>query len=782
MQQKIYINDNWDFHKISDNKIVKVRLPHSNIETPLNYFSEEDYQFISVYSRKLFAENSWSNKKVLLTFEAVAHVAKIYLNDKLIFTHKGGYTAFTVDLTEHLNFGSDNKLSVEVDSRECVNVPPFGNVIDYLTYGGIYREVYLEIKNSSYINDVFVKTDDEYVIAEIDTQNHNSKMHVKTFLRKKDTENWEFLECEKLNKNKLIIKSSCKMEKWDIQNPVLYEYKTVLENDNQIIDEKIVTFGHRKCEFKKDGFFLNGKKIKLVGVNRHQSYAYVGYAMPKRPQQLDADILKNELCLNAVRTSHYPQSQHFIQRCDEIGLLVFTEIPGWQYIGDDDWKEIAVQNAKEMVLQYRNHPSIILWGARINESADDNEFYTKTNDIIHSLDSTRQTGGVRCIKNSSLLEDVYTYNDFSHTGKNSGLEPKNKVTSDNKKPYLVSEYGGHMFPTKAFDNETHRLKHALRHANVLNSMHKHEDIAGSFAWCMFDYNTHKDFGSGDRICYHGVMDMFRNPKLASSVYASQSEEKTVLKISSSMDIGEYPACNLGDVYAFTNADYVKLYKNDDFVKDFHPDTDKFSSLPHAPILIDDFVGQLMEIKEDYSHEKSELIKSILKAVAKYGQNNLPLKYKLKMLKAMFFHKLTIADGTRLFSNYIANWGGKATTYRFEAIKNGKIVKIVEKTACQKAKLVAISDTLTLCEENSYDVASIRIKVTNEKCEILPYYQGVVSFECSGNIEIIGTKHASLIGGNVGTYVKTTGEAGKAQLKITSFGLEDIVLDFEIIKI
>ena len=127
----------------------------------------------------------------------------------------------------------------------------------------------------------------------------------------------------------------------------------------EIIDEKIIIFGFRDAQFRKDGFYLNGKKLKIRGLNRHQSYPYVGYAMPKSMQVMDADILKYELGLNAVRTSHYPQSHDFIDRCDELGLLVFTELPGWQYIGNDEWKEQAIKNTEDMVLQYRNHPSII---------------------------------------------------------------------------------------------------------------------------------------------------------------------------------------------------------------------------------------------------------------------------------------------------------------------------------------------------------------------------------------------------------------------------------------
>ena len=142
----------------------------------------------------------------------------------------------------------------------------------------------------------------------------------------------------------------------------------------------------------------------------------------QRGQEEDALILKNELGVNAVRTSHYPNSAHFINKCDEIGLLVFTEIPGWQHIGDKNWQDQAITNVKEMVIEYRNHPSIFIWGVRINESLDNDDFYTKTNNLCRKLDHTRPTGGVRNFKKSNLLEDVYTFNDFNHYGNKKGLE------------------------------------------------------------------------------------------------------------------------------------------------------------------------------------------------------------------------------------------------------------------------------------------------------------------------------------------------------------------------
>jgi beta-galactosidase len=178
----------------------------------------------------------------------------------------------------------------------------------------------------------------------------------------------------------------------------------------------------------------------MRGLDRHQAYPYIGYAAPESLQREDARILKEELCLNAVRTSHYPQSQYFIDACDELGLLVFTEIPGWQHIGDDAWQKQAVDNVREMVIKYRNHPSIVLWGVRINESRDNDALYEKTNALAHLLDPSRQTSGVRYLVKSHLIEDVYAYNDFKPFDFDDPIRKKDKITTDPEKGYLISEH------------------------------------------------------------------------------------------------------------------------------------------------------------------------------------------------------------------------------------------------------------------------------------------------------------------------------------------------------
>ena len=445
---RIYVNNNWQFTYNFDEKlhnkdfysleIESVRIPHTTRELPFNYFSEEEYQTVSGYRRIIFAEPEWQGRRVLLTFEGAAHYAEVFLNGEKIADHYSGYTAFTLDISEHLHYGEENVLVVRVDSRENLNIPPFGNVIDYMTYGGIYREVYLEIKNPTYIKDVFVKPEiSGRVVSEISIFGE-----ISSEMTLRQTAVFGGKEIPLAEADAYATTLEAKMENpalWHVDSPNLYLIRTQLLDGGAVVNTHEAKVGFRSAEFRADGFYLNVEKLKIRGLNRHQSYPYVGYAMPKTMQEFDADVLKNELGLNTVRTSHYPQSHHFINHCDEIGLLVITEIPGWQHIGDEAWQNQAVENVREMIVEYRNHPSIILWGVRINESQDNEALYTRTNALAHQLDPTRATCGVRNFKKSQLLEDVYTYNEFLHDGKHPGCDPKWKVTSDKNKPYILQK-------------------------------------------------------------------------------------------------------------------------------------------------------------------------------------------------------------------------------------------------------------------------------------------------------------------------------------------------------
>ena len=807
MTHRLYLNDDWLFTEqfedslvapeYPENTLQPVRLPHTCKETPFHYFEESLYQMVSGYRRHLLIPKDWQGKRILLTFEGAAHDSTVFCNGKKVGEHHCGYTAFTVDLTDNVLYGQDNLLCVRLDSRENLNVPPFGYVIDYMTYGGIYRDVRLEVKEKVSLSDIFVHTAIDFrsspvtaqITSEITLTESDENVTIRQYYMPKSTaaaqESWRLL-CEQT----VSTDVSCDKEfsltatitaplLWDTEEANLYILKTQLYQDNTLLDETETTFGIREAVFKKDGFYLNGRKLRIRGLNRHQSFPYVGYAMPKSMQRLDADLLKKELGLNAVRTSHYPQSHYFLERCDELGLLVFTEFPGWQHIGDDSWKAQAVANAEDMIRQYRNHPSIILWGIRINESPDDDAFYEKTNAVAHKLDPSRPTGGVRAMKKSHLLEDVYTYNDFLHDGEMPGCEPKKKVTSDMEKPYLISEYNGHMYPTKAFDNEERRSEHAIRHANVLDAVAGQPDIAGSFGWCMFDYNTHKDFGSGDRICYHGVMDMFRNPKLAANIYACEQEQTPVLEITSSMDIGEHPGCNRGNIYILSNADSVKMYKNDRFIKEYLPGMSPYKHLKHGPILIDDFIGDSFAQNERFRPKHAKEITDAMNLVARGSLNHIPKRLYLTALKLLLIYHIDFAEVTRLYTKYIGDWGGTATIYRFDAIKDGKVVKSVTKEPVREIRLEAEADHTILTEQHSYDVALVRIRAVDDHGNVLPFYQEPVRLITEGDISIIGPDTIALQGGMGGTYVKSTGRSGRGALLLQSQTAGEIRIPFQI---
>lgn len=807
MTHRLYLNDDWLFTEqfedslmapeYPENTLQPVRLPHTCKETPFHYFDESLYQMVSGYRRHLLIPKNWQGKRILLTFEGAAHDSTVFCNGKKVGEHHCGYTAFTVDLTDNVLYGQDNLLCVRLDSRENLNVPPFGYVIDYMTYGGIYRDVRLEVKEKVSLSDIFVHTAIDFrsspvtaqITSEITLTESDKNVTIRQYYMPKSTaaaqESWRLL-CEQT----VSTDVSCDKEfsltatitaplLWDTEEANLYILKTQLYQDNTLLDETETTFGIREAVFKKDGFYLNGRKLRIRGLNRHQSFPYVGYAMPKSMQRLDADLLKKELGLNAVRTSHYPQSHYFLERCDELGLLVFTEFPGWQHIGDDSWKAQAVANAEDMIRQYRNHPSIILWGIRINESPDDDAFYEKTNAVAHKLDPSRPTGGVRAMKKSHLLEDVYTYNDFLHDGEMPGCDPKKKVTSDMEKPYLISEYNGHMYPTKAFDNEERRSEHAIRHANVLDAVAGQPDIAGSFGWCMFDYNTHKDFGSGDGICYHGVMDMFRNPKLAANIYACEQEQTPVLEITSSMDIGEHPGCNRGNIYILSNADSVKMYKNDRFIKEYLPGMSPYKHLKHGPILIDDFIGDSFAQNERFRPKHAKEITDAMNLVARGSLNHIPKRLYLTALKLLLIYHIDFAEVTRLYTKYIGDWGGTATIYRFDAIKDGKVVKSVTKEPVREIRLEAEADHTILTEQHSYDVALVRIRAVDDHGNVLPFYQEPVRLIAEGDISIIGPDTIALQGGMGGTYVKSTGRSGRGALLLQSQTAGEIRIPFQI---
>ena len=748
-----------------------VRLPHNAADLPTHYGDHNAYQMICGYRKKLAIPAEYAGKRLFLQFDGAGHIATVYVNGQKAGHHRTGYTAFRVEITEFVTAGEEALIAVELDTTENPATPPFGFVIDYLTYGGLYREVWLDVREQSYIEDVFVYTPrHDLVHVEIKTLGADiCRLSI-----------WEedgtcLLVRETTSPADLSFPDA---KLWSVDDPHRYVLRCqLLDGYGNVVDTQEVRFGVRTIEFRNDGFYLNGKKTFLRGLNRHQAFPHMGYAAPESLQREDARILKEELGCVAVRTSHYPQSQHFIDECDRLGLIVFTEIPGWQHIGDAAWKDQAVENTREMVLQYRNHPSIVLWGVRINESQDCDEMYTRTNAVAHELDPSRPTSGVRCVLKSSLLEDVYAYNDFSHIGNNPGVRLKKVVTPNMEKPLLVSEHSGHMFPTKSYDTWARRQDHALRHATVQSAAAASGEHCACFGWCMFDYPTHKDFGSGDRVCYHGVLDFHRNPKLAADVYAAQQEKYPVLSLSTNMDIGDYNGGQLSTMYAFSNAEKVLLYKNDIFVTELKKG--KWNGLPHSPFVMDDIVGDLLQSQEGYDKKKADAVRKVLLTIADKGLEYLSVADKLNMARVAMKYKINFQTAWDLYGKYIGNWGGEATVWRIDAITGGKVV--ASKTYCPNTalRLEVTPSATVLQEKNSYDAAAVRIRVVDANGNTASYAQIPVKLALEGEAELVGPDILAAEGGMCGTYIRTIGKSGEATLRISSPQTETVTVTFTI---
>lgn len=741
MREIINFNTNWKFTKEwNDNiKIEKlngenITLPHTVAEIPLHYFSESDTWLVSGYQNTFkYDKSKLQGKRVLINFEAAMAACEVFVNEKSFGEHKGGYLPFVYDITDELKDG-ENIIAVKLDSTEREDIPPFGNEIDYLCYGGIYREVQIII-----VDDVSIEN---VMLTGLANQNITGKIRIRNTKKESVKEtisinlyNREYHICEikkeiTLKKGELFtdIKidehiDSDRIELWDIDNPRLYRLEVSLPNEDSVS----IKIGFRDAKFTENGFFLNDKRVKLRGLNRHQSFPYVGYAMPERIQKKDADILKFDLGLNIVRSSHYPASRHFLDRCDEIGLMVFEEIPGWQHIGDKKWQSVSIENVKDMIERDFHHASIIIWGVRINESQDNHSFYKETNKKAHELDKTRQTGGVRYLVGSELLEDVYTMNDFNYDGVADPLRAQKFVTKlDKNVPYMITEYNGHMFPTKMQDCEERLMEHTKRHFEIINAVAIDKHISGSTGWCAFDYHTHYNFGSGDRICYHGVYDMFRNPKLAASAYSSQmsTRNEIILEPITIYARGERAIGGISPLMVATNCDYVELYYRDELMAKEYPATGKYQGLNHAPVIIK------MEVN--------------IPGVSDMGWGDMKL--------------IGYIDGKpAIEKNYLNN-----PTFKGLEVK------------ADDDEINAVSGG------SAWDSTRITVKAVDAIGNRLPYINEAITIEVKGAGELIGNDNPVLEGGYYSFWVKSNKSKGSIKVTVKNKRVKEATIEIKAI--
>ncbi len=718
LPRRIFINRGWLFHPsitpgdtgpdFDDRAFTSVVLPHTNKLFPWHSFDDADYEFISTYRRHFRLSASARDKRVFVDFEGAMTASTVWINGHLLGEYKGGYTPFSFELTPHLRWDGPNILAVHLDSTERKDIPPFGYEVDYMTFGGIYREVSLSIVSELFLENIFARA--------IEPLSSAPALEVECFFEHAVSDDAITLEAELRDGDKVLAKETAPLslhtvesgmpsqtlrfdrltgiELWDLHTPKLYEVHARLLRKGEVFDQDMRRIGFREARFTPQGFSLNGRIVKLRGLDRHQTFPFVGQTMPARVQRRDAYILRHELKCNIVRTSHYPQSRHFLDACDELGLLVLEEITGWQHIGDQAWQDIAVDNVSRMIRRDWNHPSIILWGVRINESKDDHDFYTRTNAAAHALDKTRQTGGIRSNLNSELLEDVYTNNDFGFP-----LHPPVAPL------YLNTEFVGHTFPTRSTDNSARQREHTLRHARIHDQIASDARFSGGIGWCAFDYNTHFNFGSGDRICYHGVSDIFRLPKPAAGFYRSQCDPEEEIVLEPAFHWARNDE-DTGFTVALicSNCDHVKLFLNSgkgfQQIAEADPDRKQFPHLRYAPFSVS------------------------------------------------------------LDKNSIRNWGD----LRIDGFLRGR--QVISKTFSGHGvdrRFELLADDRELIADGA-DTTRIVFRVTDEYGRIRPIANDPIQFELTGPAQLIGDNPFALVGGVGAVWVRAQQRPGTVTLK------------------
>lgn len=586
--------ENGELTALDESAFERVQLPHANII--LKRHKGEDfltdigsYRFVSWYRRHFRLTREQSMGRVSMEFEGVATVAAVYVNGKLAGEHKGGYTGFELDITELLNpAGEDNLIAVRVDSRRRPDVPPEGGNVDYCVFGGIVRNVRLHVYDSLNISDIFVTTptissgcSDAHIAAIVSNQSATDRT-VSLVAKVKDSDG---NICSSASED-ITVEAGDSVEKtvicpgfdgarlWDTDSPNLYSAELTIYENGVETDSRTESFGYRYYSFSESEneskFHLNGRKLVIMGINRHEQWPWIGRAVNDNLQAADADLIKKS-GINTVRCSHYPQSKAFLRRCDEVGLLVFEEAPGWQHIGDEAWQDIYLENVKEMILRDRNHPSIITWGVRVNESFDNHELYERSNKLARSLDSSRPTHGVRMAEtyqSSEYQEDIFCAN-YSYP-------EKPRFT-----PFVITEHSwdwtsGDGFP---WATDSKAVEFIRSFAEPMNYYYSNPLCAGGIGWSMFDYNNEVNYTRTGHVFYSGLYDIFRFEKPVANLYKAQvpASEHPMVYIANYWTEG-----SPRDITILTNCDEVELYVNGRLAGKALPE--QYLSLPH-PVFV-----------------------------------------------------------------------------------------------------------------------------------------------------------------------------------------------------
>lgn len=619
---KELFNDNWQFviSEASFDEIQQsenwenITLPHTPVIEPKVMAGQ--WQGICWYKKTFELPASAKGKRLILRFEGAMNTSEYRVNGSLVKTHLGGYLPAVFDFTEVANVGGTNTIYVRLDNNDNrVTGPKPMHTLDFNMYGGLYRDALLMVKNSVHITDpilanktasggIFVtypKADKAQATVQVQTHVTNQGGKSKSF-----TVLNELWEGNKLVVSKLSTKSKLEANTeieivnqlnvdqpklWSPQSPSLYLLKTKIVVNGTEVDAEETTIGIRRIEFVNGQFKINGEQLFLRGVNRHQDYPHVGYALSNEAQYRDAYKIKSA-GFDYVRLSHYPHSPAFMDACNELGLVVLDAILGWQYYRRDTlFQQQIFRTSHDLIRRDRNHPCVLAWEVSLNESWMDEPFIDELHRIAHA-----EYPGDQCF---SAGWQEYGYDIYLQA-----RQHRLQHYREPSKPYSVSEYGdweyyamnaglnqdtwGDLLNSDRSsrqlltDGEVRLLQQATNIQEAHNDNHNTPAFSDSY-WVMFDYNR----GYSDDLESSGIASIDRIPKFSYYFFQSQrdaNEKSESFQSGPMVHIASWWTENSPpDVRVYSNTEEVELFLNGISLGKQQPDQNRITNnLTHPP--------------------------------------------------------------------------------------------------------------------------------------------------------------------------------------------------------
>jgi beta-galactosidase len=628
------INGGWMFYPdglefgekkfVSDAGWEAVTIPHTwNASDPFD--DEDSYRRgISWYRRPLQLDESLAGKQIFLYFEGVNQVADVYVNGAFAGHHKGGYTAFTIEITDLVTFDNENLIAVEVDNSHDPFIPPLS--VGFALYGGIYRDVWLVATDPLHVKVTDHASSGVY-ISTPRVSRERGEVRVRGTIVNDAAESQQVrvvnTVLNAMGENVAEGESSISIRGggeasfahdvppignprlWSPEDPYLYTVETRVYVGSDLRDRIRNPLGFRWFHFDPDhGFFLNGESLQLRGTNRHQDYQGLGSALSNRQHVQDLEWIK-EMGANFLRLAHYPQDPRVLEAADRLGLLVWEEAPVVNYITvSEEFDRNSMNMLREMIRQHYNHPSVILWGtmnevflwseqgARIGRQTDTTymrqvrDFAAKMDALARAEDPSRYTAmaihgsddydkvGIADIPQVLGLNTYSGWYGGEFEGYGRSLDRRHAENPE--QVIVISEYGSgsdlrlNALVPERFDHSS--AWHRMYHESYLRQTRERPYVAGTGIWNQFDFSQPHIGESMPNMNQKGMLTWDRQPKDVFYMYKANWNPEPMVYIASrdwTHRTGTDPEAAFGagpvpvtqPVDVYSNLDRVELFVN-----------------------------------------------------------------------------------------------------------------------------------------------------------------------------------------------------------------------------